>query len=52
MPTTYDMFTIQMQNGQNYLLHQITEKGGITDYEFHFSWTKENADTDNAFTVS
>jgi len=52
MNVQLDMFTVRMQEGQNCVLKDIRQKEGVTEYDFLFSWTSDNAARDEGFTVS
>ena len=45
-------FTVTAQEGAGCALKAVREKGGVTEYEFAFSWTEENAAADAEFKVS
>ena len=52
MELQLDIFTVEMQPGGTCALRGIKEHGGITEYEFAFAWTAENAARDEGFRVS
>ncbi len=47
-----DIFKVEMQDGQNCILKDVRKNGDITEYDFLFTWTKENAANDDTFTVA
>ncbi len=51
METKFEMFTVQLQEGQHCALTAIREAAGVVEYDFLFRWTEENAAKDDAFAV-
>ena len=39
-------FTVELAEGMGCSMKAVREKGGVTEYEFAFSWTEENAAAD------
>ncbi len=52
MQLKLDLFTITIPKGATCSLQKIKEHNNISEYEFAFSWTKENAVRDDIFSVS
>lgn len=52
MELRLDKFTVELGEGMNCALKEVRERSGVTEYEFAFSWTEENAAADDGFKVS
>lgn len=52
MQLKLDLFTVTIPEGATCSLQKIKEHNNISEYEFSFSWTKENAVRDDIFSVS
>ena len=45
-------FTVELAEGMGCSMKAVREKGGVTEYEFAFSWTADNAAADDGFKIS
>lgn len=52
MVLMFDMFRVQLAEGENCILQGVRKKDGVTEYDFCFNWTKENARKNDGFVVS
>ncbi|MBR4766235.1 MAG: hypothetical protein IK085_05660 [Clostridia bacterium] len=52
MDIQLEKFSVNMADGQNCIIKEISEKGGVTKTVFRFCWNEENAARNDSFTVS
>ena len=52
MITELDLFTVECQEGQTCRLTGSRIANGISEYDFHLSWTAENAQRNDSFAIS
>ena len=52
MKQELNIFTLELQEGQCCTLQDIREENGICEYDFHLTWTKENAGKNDTFAIS
>lgn len=52
MKAQLDLFLIEMPEGLVCALQRVSEKDGVTEYEFALSWTEKNAAADDGFEFS